>query len=303
MKINGIVAATFAAYQADGSLNLTIIPQLVDKLVADGVAGVYICGTNGEGPNMTVEERMAIAEAYVKAANKRILVLVHVGHTSIQECKKLAAHAAQIGADAFSSVAAFYFKPTSVQNLVDCMAEIASAAPQLPFYYYHMPTLTGVGMDMVEFLALGEQKIPNLAGIKYTASTLHEFQACLNYKDGKFEVLSGYDEMLLSALAVGAVGAIGSTYTFAAPVYLEIIKLFRNNDLAAASALQLKVVDFIRCIIKHPSIAAQRAIMKMMGYDLGDARLPLVPLSSDKFIELKADLIKTGFFELLEKYR
>ena len=303
MKINGIVAATFAAYQADGSLNLTIIPQLVDKLVADGVAGVYICGTNGEGPNMTVEERMAIAEAYVKAANKRILVLVHVGHTSIQECKKLAAHAAQIGADAFSSVAAFYFKPTSVQNLVDCMAEIASAAPELPFYYYHMPTLTGVGMDMVEFLALGEQKIPNLAGIKYTASTLHEFQACLNYKDGKFEVLSGYDEMLLSALAVGAVGAIGSTYTFAAPVYLEIIKLFRNNDLAAASALQLKVVDFIRYIIKHPSIAAQRAIMKMMGYDLGDARLPLVPLSSDKFIELKADLTKTGFFELLEKYR
>lgn len=303
MKINGIVAATFAAYQADGSLNLIIIPQLVDKLVADGVAGVYICGTNGEGPNMTVEERIAIAEAYVKAANKRILVLVHVGHTSIQECKKLATHAAQIGADAFSSVAAFYFKPTSVQNLVDCMAEIASAAPELPFYYYHMPSLTGVGMDMVEFLALGEQKIPNLAGIKYTASTLHEFQACLNYKDGKFEVLSGYDEMLLSALAVGAIGAIGSTYTFAAPVYLEIIKLFRNNDLTAARALQLKVVDFIRCIIKHPSIAAQRAIMKMMGYDLGDARLPLVPLSSDKFIELKADLIKTGFFELLEKYR
>jgi len=303
MKINGIVAATFAAYQADGSLNLTIIPQLVDKLVADGVAGVYICGTNGEGPNMTVEERMAIAEAYVKAANKRILVLVHVGHTSIKECKKLAAHAAQIGADAFSSVAAFYFKPTSVQNLVDCMAEIASAAPELPFYYYHMPTLTGVGMDMVEFLSIGEQKIPNLAGIKYTASTLHEFQACLNYKDGEFEVLSGYDEMLLSALAVGAVGAIGSTYTFAAPVYLEIIKLFRNNDLTAARALQLKVVDFIRCIIKHPSIAAQRAIMKMMGYDLGDARLPLVPLSSDKFIELKADLTKAGFFELLEKYR
>lgn len=303
MKINGIVAATFAAYQADGSLNLAIIPQLVDKLVADGVAGVYICGTNGEGPNMSVEERMAIAEAYVKAAEKRILVLVHVGHTSIRECKKLAAHAAQIGADAFSSVAAFYFKPSSVENLVDCMAEIASAAPQLPFYYYHMPTLTGVGMDMVDFLALGEQKIPNLAGIKYTASTLHEFQACLNYKGGKFEVLSGYDEMLLSALAVGAVGAIGSTYTFAAPVYLEIIRLFRNKDLAGAEALQLKVVDFIRCIIKHPSIAAQRAIMKMLGYDLGDARLPLVPLSAEKINELKADLTKAGFFELLEKYR
>jgi N-acetylneuraminate lyase len=104
-------------------------------------------------------------------------------------------------------------------------------------------------------------------------------------------------------LAVGAVGAIGSTYTFAAPVYLEIIKLFRNNNLAAAGALQLKVVDFIRCIIKHPSIAAQRAIMKMLGYDLGDARLPLMPLSTEKFIELKTDLTTVGFFELLEKYK
>jgi N-acetylneuraminate lyase len=303
MKINGIVAATFAAYKADGSLNLEIIPSLVEKLVADGVAGVYICGTNGEGPNMTVEERMQIAEAYVKAVNKRILVLVHVGHTSIAECKKLAAHAAQIGADAFSSVAAFYFKPTSVENLVACMAEIASAAPSLPFYYYHMPALTGVGMDMVAFLEQGEKQIPNLAGIKYTASTLFELQACLNYKNGKFEVLSGYDEMLLSALAVGAVGAIGSTYTFAAPVYLEIIRLFRAKEMEAAAELQQKVVDFIRCIIKHPSIAAQRAMMKMLGFDMGDARLPLAPLSSAKFNELREDLEKVGFFELLEQYK
>lgn len=300
MKIKGIVAATFAAYQKDGSLNIDIIPMLVDKLIADGVSGVYICGTNGEGPNMTIEERMAIAEAYVNAARKRLMVLVHVGHTSIRECKKLAAHASKIGADAISSVAAFYFKPVSVQNLVDCMADIASAAPDLPFYYYHMPTLTGVGMDMVEFLMLGEKSIPNLAGIKYTASTLHEYQACLNYKDGKFEVLFGYDEMLLPALVVGAEGAIGSTYTFAAPVYLDIIKNYRAGNMDEARQLQAKVVDFIRCIIKHPSIAAQRAIMKMLGIDMGDPRLPLAPLTNQAYEQLQSDLEAIGFFKLLK---
>jgi N-acetylneuraminate lyase len=299
MKIQGIVAATFAAFHNDGSLNTDIIPTLVDKLIADGVSGVYICGTNGEGPNMTVEERMAIAEAYVKAANKRVQVLVHVGHTSIRESRKLAGHAAKIGADAISSVAAFYFKPVSVQNLVDCMAEIASAAPDLPFYYYHMPALTGVGMDMVEFLALGEKSIPNLAGIKYTASTLHEYQACLNYKGGKFEVLFGYDEMLLPALVVGAVGAIGSTYTFAAPVYLDIIKNYREGNVDEARRLQAKVVDFIRCIIKHPSIAAQRAIMKMLGVDMGNPRLPLTSLSDAAYQQLQDDLNDIGFFRLL----
>jgi N-acetylneuraminate lyase len=302
MKIKGIVAATFSAYKPDGSLNIELIPALVDKLISDGLTGVFICGTNGEGPNLTIEERMAVAEAYIKAANKRLLVLVHVGHTSIYESKKLAAHAAQLGADAISSVAAFYFKPTTVQNLVDCMAEIALGAPNLPFYYYHMPTLTGVGMDMVDFLRLGEEKIPNLSGIKYTASTLHEYQACLGYKNGKFDVLFGYDEMLLPALAVGAQGAIGSTYTFAAPVYLRVIELFRAGKMEEARALQSKVIDFIRAIIKHPSIAAQRAIVKMLGTDLGNPRLPLVALSDTAYNELKADLEEIGFFELLKVY-
>src|SRR3546814_363781 len=135
-----------------------------------------------------MEERMAVAEAYVASATGKLLVFVHVGHTSIAECRKLASHAEQIGADAVSAVAAFYFKPTNVANLVDSMAQIAAAAPNTPFYYYHIPALTGVGMDMVEFLRLGEDKIPSLAGIKYTAATIHEYQACLDFGDGKFDV-------------------------------------------------------------------------------------------------------------------
>src|SRR3546814_2608662 len=77
-----------------------------------------------------MEERMAVAEAYVASATGKLLVFVHVGHTSIAECRKLASHAEQIGADAVSAVAAFYFKPTNVANLVDSMAQIAAAAPR-----------------------------------------------------------------------------------------------------------------------------------------------------------------------------
>jgi len=279
-KITGLIAATFAAYREDGTVNLDIIPTIVDKMIADGLSGVFICGTNGEGPNLTIDERMSIAEAYVKAVDKRILVLVHVGHSSIYECRKLAAHAEQIGADAISSVAAFYFKPTSVGNLVKSMAEIASAAPNTPFYYYSIPTLTGVGMDLVAFLEHAEDVIPNLAGIKYTASTLNEYQACLNYKGGKFDILFGYDEMLLPALAVGAKGAIGSTYTFAAPLYLKVMKLYNEGKSEAAAAMQLHSVNMVRCLVKYPPIPAQRAIMKMEGLDLGNCRLPSMPLSS-----------------------
>src|SRR5690606_10217667 len=128
IRIQGLIAATFATFHADGSLNLDGIPPLVEKLVDDGLKGVFICGRNGEGQDLTIEERMAVAEAYVASAKGRLLVFVRVGHTAIAECRKLAAHAAEIGADAISAVAAFYFKPVNVANLVDSMAQIAAAA-------------------------------------------------------------------------------------------------------------------------------------------------------------------------------
>jgi N-acetylneuraminate lyase len=303
MKIEGLIAATFGAFNEDGSLNLSLIPAIVDKMIGDGLTGVFICGTNGEGPNLTIEERMAVAEAYIKAANKRILVLVHVGHPSIAESKKLAEHAARIGADAISSVAAFYFKPASAQNLVSCIAEIAAAAPTLPFYYYHIPHLTGVAIDMIEFLSLSEGVIPNLAGIKYTATTIHEYQACLNYKDGKYDILYGLDEMLLPALSVGAKGAIGSTYTYAAPLYLKVVDLFRAGKLEEARETHFGLVEMVRCILKYTPIPAQRAIMKMQGFDLGPSRLPLVNLTPQQSDTLKVSLNEVAFFELLEKQK
>lgn len=298
-KIKGLIAATFAAYHSDGSINLEIIPAIVDKMIRDGVSGVFICGTNGEGPNLTIDERKQIAEAYVKAANKRILVLVHVGHSSIAECRKLASHAEQIGADAISSVAAFYFKPSTVKNLVNSMAEIASAAPNTPFYYYNIPTLTGVALDMIEFLSQAEEDIPTLAGIKYTASTLHEYQACLNYQDSKYDILFGFDEMLLPALAVGAQGAIGSTYTFAAPIYLKVMELFRQGKLQEAAAMQLNAVNMVRELVKYPPIPAQRAIMKMEGFELGTCRLPLVALTAEEEQKFKSSLEEIDFFNIV----
>jgi len=301
MRVEGLIAATFSTFKKDGSVDVELIPVLVEKLIGEGIKGIFICGTNGEGPNLTLEERMLIAEQYAKAINKRILLLVHVGHSSIAESKKLAAHAQQIGADAISSVSAFYFKPGSAEMMVNCMAEIASAAPNLPFYYYHIPTLTGVAIDILEFLKLGEQRIPTLAGIKYTASTLHEYQACLNYKNGKFDILYGYDELLLPALSVGAKGAIGSTYTFAAPMYLQIVEYFNQGRIAEAQAMQYNAIKMIQCLGKYSPIPTQKAIIKIMGIDLGPCRLPLNTLTSEQVNELKGRLEETGFFAALKK--
>lgn len=296
-KIEGLVAAVFTPFNEDGSINFDFIPSLVDRLVLDGLRGIYVCGSNGEGPNMTTQERMKVTEFFIKAVKGRMLVIVHVGHSSIAEAKILAAHAAESGADAFSSVAAFYFKPTSVINLVHCMAEIAAAAPAIPFYYYHIPHLTGVSMDMIEFLQYASPLIANLAGIKYSASSIHEFQSCLNFENGRFDILFGLDELLLSALAVGAKGAIGSTYTFAAPQYLKTIDLFNSGDIVSAQKNHLFMVEAIRVLLKYPPIPGQKAIMKMLGWDFGPSRLPLVTLSNDSYDKFKKELDALSFFD------
>jgi N-acetylneuraminate lyase len=298
-KIEGLIAATFSTFDSEGNLDLTHIPYLVDKLFNDGLKGVFVCGTNGEGPNLTLNERMQVAEAYVQAAKNKLKVFVHVGHSSIAEAQVLAIHAAQIGADAISAVAAFYFKPLDTENLVNSIAKIAAAAPSLPFYYYHIPALTGVGMDMVKFLELAEKRIPNLAGIKYTASTLHEYQACLNYKGGKYDILFGYDEMLLSALVLGAKGAVGSTYNFAGPLYLKVMEFYANNKPVEARALQYRLVQMVRAFVKYPPIPAQKAIMQLLGTDLGPCRLPLEALSENQRRTLENELKEDGFFDLL----
>jgi N-acetylneuraminate lyase len=299
-KTEGLIAAAFTPFYEDGTLNLEMIPVIVEKLVSDKLSGVFVCGSNGEGPNMTTEERMMVTEAFVNAAHGRLLIIVHVGHSSIAESKKLAAHAAAAGADAFSSVAAFYFKPVSVENLANCMAEIASAAPGLPFYYYHIPILTGVGMDMVDFLHYAGDLIPNLAGIKYTASTIHEYQSCLELENQRYDVLFGYDELLLPALSVGARGAIGSTYTFAAPQYLKTVELFQNNNQEAARKQHSFLVEMIRIFARYPSIPAQKAIMKMLGWDMGPCRLPLVTLSKAQYDKLYAQLDEISFFDKVQ---
>ena len=302
-KIEGLIAAAFTPFHEDGSLNLELVPALVDKLYADGLKGIFVCGSNGEGPNMTTEERMKVADAFVKAANRRLMIIVHVGHSSISESKTLAAHAAEIGANAFSSVAAFYFKPVSVENLADCMVEIALAAKDLPFYYYHIPHLTGVGMDMIEFLRYAGPRIPNLAGIKYTATTLQEYQACLNFENGRYDILYGLDELLLSALVIGAKGAIGSTYTFAAPLYKKTIEAFENGDLHAAREHHGYLVEVIRILVKYPPIPGQKAIMKMLGFDMGPCRLPLPAFSIASYEKFHRELSKLDFFNKLPLIR
>ena len=296
---DGLIAALFTPLHPDGSVHYELLPALVGHLIRTGISGIFICGSNGEGPNLTLEERMKVSETVIHAGKGRLRMIVHVGHASIAEARKLARHAQETGADAISSVAAFYFKPTSVQNLADCMTDIASGAPELPFYYYHIPTLTGFSVDVLDFMRIAGKQIPNFAGVKYTASTLWEYQECLNFDNGKYDVLYGFDENHLPALAMGARGCIGSTFNFAAPFYLKVREYFEGGQIEKTRKQMLFCVEMVRIVVQYPPIPAQKAVMKMLGFDMGPSRLPLVALPDDQYNALHRQLTDIGFFRYL----
>jgi len=299
--ITGLLAAPFTPMHPDGTINFSKVPDVVNLLIDNKVKGMFVCGSTGEGPSLTTEERKQLAAAFVKAADKRLLVFVHVGHNSITEARQLAAHAREIGADCISATPSTYFKVDSVDLLVACLLEISKGAPDLPLYYYNIPGLTGIYLDMVKLLEKAGEAIPSFAGIKYTAPLIHDYQSCVNFNNNKFDILYGTDEMMLSALATGAKGFIGSTYNFVAPLYYALIEAFKNGDLKEAQRLQFISVEMVRVIVKYGGLRAQKAMMKLIGCDCGNVRYPLNPFAAHEYKLLETDLKNIGFFEWICK--
>jgi N-acetylneuraminate lyase len=290
----GLIAATFTPYDANGALNLGLIDAYAELLVEDGVRGVFIGGSTGEGALLTTEERLQLTERWCAVAKDRLEVIVHVGHASLEEARTLARHAEQNGATAVSALAPYYFKPASMEALVTSMAHIAAASPSLPFYYYHIPALTGVGGSMLQFLEQAAPRIPNLGGIKFTHEDLMDYAAALEFDPGRYEVFFGRDEILLSAMVLGATSAVGSTYNLWPSVYQQMAQALGEADLEAAQNHQRIARKLIQIGIRYGGLPAFKTMLGWRGVDCGSTRAPLGPLKSDDGHKLRKELEQLG---------
>ena len=293
--ITGLVAAVFTPFDPSGNVDYERIPELVDFLHKEGLTGIYICGSTGEAPSLTSAERLQTAEAYVTAAAGRLRTIVQIGHSSVRECQTFGEHAERIGADAISAIAPYYFPVEGVASLVDFLKEAAASAPSLPFYYYHIPAITGPIVDPVRLLSLAGESMPSFRGIKFTDSDLSVLSACLALEHGRFDCLFGRDEMLLGALAMGAKGAVGSTYNFAPALYQRLIEAFQRGDHAESQRRQSLSVSMIEAAIEVGGQAALKSVMNLVGQPCGPRRLPMksLPAAEEKALEDK--LTALGF--------
>lgn len=303
-KIKGLIVAPFTPFNKNGELDLSPIPAYGKLLQNNGLIGVFINGSSGEGYMLTVEERMKLAEKWVSTAPEGFKVIVHVGATCIKDCHKLAQHAQEIGAFGIGAMASPFPKAGRVEELVKYCEEIACGAPDLPFYFYHIPVLNGVYLPMLPFLKAAEDRIPNLAGIKYTYENLYEYNQCMLYKDGKFDMLHGQDESILNGLIMGgAQGGISGTGSYIGNVLVGIIDEYNKGNIEKARELQNYAQDVINVIAKYRgNIVCGKRIMKFLGLDLGINRTPFQNITDEEEAIIRKELEAIDFFNRGNKH-
>ncbi|KAI9547656.1 hypothetical protein NQZ68_014922 [Dissostichus eleginoides] len=289
--LTGLVAATFTPLTEEGEINIKEIGPYVDYLKErQGVTNIFVNGTTGESMSLTVAERKVLAEEWCKKAKGKMdHVVVHVGCMSLKDSQDLALHAAQIEADSIAVISPSFFKPKNVHALRSYLKAVASAAPNLPFYYYHIPSITGVNVLVRDLLDGIDEQIPSFRGVKFSSIDLMDFGLCFRLMKPNWSLLYGVDEQMLSGLVLGADGAVGSTYNYVGCQFNKLLSAFEKGELVKARTIQFKLQDFLGSAMKLGfDVGVNKQLMvEVSGLSLGPPRLPLMPCHPDVAASIK----------------
>ena len=284
-SLKGIYTALLTPFKDNRKINEVALIKLIKHNLDMGVTGFYVCGSTGEALMLNADERMEIMRIVKENAGDARLI-AHIGSLNENDAVKLACYAKELSYDLISSVAPFYYK-FSFSEIKDYYIRLAEAS-DMKMLVYHMPAFSGVGMGMNEISSfLCDDRF---AGIKYTSNDFFTMERCKALFPDKL-IYNGYDEMLLSGLSMGADGAIGSTYNFMADKFVKIHELFKAGNIADAQKLQIKANEIIALLCKVGVMPAEKEVLTLLGYDMGDCRHPFSPLSDEAKKLVKEQII------------
>jgi N-acetylneuraminate lyase len=292
----GIWPALVTPLTERGEVDVHAAQALIEALIATDIGGLYVCGGTGEGVLLSAHARQRMAQCAVDAVAGRVPVMVHVGAITTREAVDLAEHANRIGADAVSAIPPFYYS-YSFEAILTHYRAIAEAS-LMPVYIYFIPGATGIAVSPEQLLEICA--IEGIAGLKYTSQDLYFLSRLLAQRDTEaVNVLSGPDELFLPCLALGVEGAIGTTYNFMPRTYIDIYRAYLAGDAQLARRLQMAASDVIAVLLRYGVIPATKALLKLLGYDVGYGVPPMPPVEGARAEALEEDLRASGLFDLV----
>lgn len=268
MELKGIFTALLTPFDNDNKINKAALEQLVRHNIKLGVQGFYVGGSNAEAFLLTTEERKQVMQI-VKEAAPEVKLIAHIGSVSEDEALELSLYAKELGYDAISSVAPFYYKFSfeEIKNYYFRLAEKSG----MPMIVYHFPAFSGVSMGVKEISTFLDRE--EFIGIKFTSNdffTLEQVRA--KYPDKL--IYNGYDEMFLAGVSMGADGGIGSTYNFMADKFVKIHELFKSNQIEEAQKLQKEANRIITILCQIGVMQAEKEVLNQLGIPFGICRKP-----------------------------
>ena len=279
---HGIYPALLTPFTREDKLNKTALRQLIDMNLEKGVSGFYVCGSTAEAFFLSSAMRKEILETVAEHVNGRATIIAHIGHIDTAAAIDLAAHAKKNGADAISSVAPFYYNFT-FDEIKQYYFDIVNAV-DMPMILYNIPAFSKVSLTVDNIAEFFDD--PRFVALKNTSSDFFLLERLTNRYPEKI-YFNGYDEMFLSGLAMGANGAIGSTFNFMAEKFIRIRKLFMENKMREALNEQHRANNIIAALCKVGVMSGEKAMLCRMGIDFGTTRSPFRAITEEEGDYLK----------------
>ena len=268
---------------SNGKVDYSMLRKLLHRQMAAGIHAVVLCGTTGEAPTLTDEEKLTIFQQAKEFTGDDCTIIAGTGSNSTQHALTLSRAAEEVGADALLVVSPYYNKATA-EGLLAHYTAVAGAV-HIPVIAYNVPGRTGVDIPVEVYAQLAE--IPNIAGVKEASSDITKINRIRSVCPGDFSVWSGNDSMIVPVMALGGQGVI-SVLSNLLPVETQsMARAALDGDFDTAAALQIQLTPLIDLLFSEPNPIPVKAAMELLGLDCGSCRMPLTPLSSGNLKKLK----------------
>lgn len=285
---SGLIAALVTPYTVSGTVNYHELKKLVRHLIKKNIDGFYVGGSTSEAFLLTQDERKNILETVAEENNGEKLVVAHVGQISTELASDLAIHAKSCGADAISAISPFYYK-FSVDEVIQYYFDIIESS-EMPMFIYNFPALSGFSVtnDVLQRLRVNK----NVVGVKFTSNDFFQMERMKN-RNVDLTIWNGFDEMLLSGLAAGADGGVGSTYNCIPELIQGIYHYFCIGNLEQAQKYQRLANNIIEVICKHGVFESIKYILETDGFSFGNCRKPFAKITEEGKVELRQVIADT----------